>query len=662
MLDLVGDCSRFITGSFEIISTSSPHIYHSALALAPRKSIVWRLYQSHARPFVRVVHGVPVSWDTNVAATTRPSDINGVAWSPCNRFIATTWTDATTVDVLDPVTLQRLQTLQFPQDVPTTSATLAFSPDSRVLTCSGCNYQGQRVFVVSWDLQTGGIASIIKQQVPRQCNPGNPSITNSASGNVVGVYSSLDYNYDDKTNTLNTFIFGIASGVHTHSHSFNHNPRAPLLKNIWTEGEFLRFATASATSITIWEMGFTPDATPTEVGIFAAPDGFDPIAHLPVQLLPTPRRFALATLREVLVWDAQTFKFLFRCGPGDASFCWTMCISSNGRFFARSTVGSEVSLWKESPTGYELHKKITCIAYHFDLLLSPSGEWIIAFGGPTIWSWRTESPTTPPSSISTQTHQQDFVLAFSPHRELAVVAAQHGSTATVLDLKSGVLQLIINTSVGVWGLGVVRDTVFVIGDRKVITWNLTAGGRVPGAEVDIEDSSRTIDIRLSWDTRVTGASISPDSRHIAIIGVCYGTELFVYDTSTGARLMATATHRNIIAPHFSPDGRDIWCVDKSGEAEVREVGDRLELRLGGGNEEALRSTVEHPPEGYPWASSHGYRVTKDWWVLGPDGKRLLMLPPHWQSYAIQRVWNGQFLALLHRGLPEPVILDLGVEL
>ena len=35
-----------------------------------------------------------------------------------------------------------------------------------------------------------------------------------------------------------------------------------------------------------------------------------------------------------------------------------------------------------------------------------------------------------------------------------------------------------------------------------------------------------------------------------------------------------------------------------------------------------------------------------------------MLPPPWRSPVVQRAWNGQFLALLHGELPEPVILEL----
>ncbi|KAF9646351.1 hypothetical protein BDM02DRAFT_3061612, partial [Thelephora ganbajun] len=44
-LDLVDDCFRFVMRFFEIISTSCPHIYHSALPLCPRKSIVRSLYK-----------------------------------------------------------------------------------------------------------------------------------------------------------------------------------------------------------------------------------------------------------------------------------------------------------------------------------------------------------------------------------------------------------------------------------------------------------------------------------------------------------------------------------------------------------------------------------------------------------------------------------------
>ena len=347
-----------------------------------------------------------MSWDPNAAATTRPSAIDAAVWSPCNRFIAVTWRGTVTVDVLDSVTLQRLQTLKSPQDVPTMFRELAFSPDSRVLTYAGCTHRGQGVFVVSWDLQTGGIASTIWQYVsgwagaagkagrppPPRYIPRKLSIT--ANGGVVGVHT---HRSNVNADTPNTFIFDVASGVYTHSHSFG-SQKNPLLGNIWTQGEFLRFATANTTSITIWEVGSTPDATPKEVRTLPAPGGFD-LAELPVQLLPAPCRLALVAEEEVLVWDTLNSKFLLRRGELEASDNTKMCFSSNGRFFAYSTIGSEIPLWKESPTGYVLHQKFASSTPYPEVLLSPNGERIIAFGGPTIRSWRTEGPTTPPPDI-----------------------------------------------------------------------------------------------------------------------------------------------------------------------------------------------------------------------------------------------------------------------
>ena len=115
--DLANDCFRFVTGYLEVISASSRHIYHSALVVAPRNSIVRKLYELHAHPLTRIACGAPISWEASTAATARPSRIWRTVWSPCDRFIAITWIGTKTVDVLDSTTLQRLQTVEFPQDI-----------------------------------------------------------------------------------------------------------------------------------------------------------------------------------------------------------------------------------------------------------------------------------------------------------------------------------------------------------------------------------------------------------------------------------------------------------------------------------------------------------------------------------------------------------------
>ncbi|KAF9645707.1 hypothetical protein BDM02DRAFT_3065560, partial [Thelephora ganbajun] len=43
-VELASDCFRFVTGFFEVIDESAPHIYHSALAVSPQTSMVRKLY------------------------------------------------------------------------------------------------------------------------------------------------------------------------------------------------------------------------------------------------------------------------------------------------------------------------------------------------------------------------------------------------------------------------------------------------------------------------------------------------------------------------------------------------------------------------------------------------------------------------------------------
>ena len=63
------------------------------------------------------------------------------------------------------------------------------------------------------------------------------------------------------------------------------------------------------------------------------------------------------------------------------------------------------------------------------------------------------------------------------------------------------------------------------------------------------------------------------------------------------------------------------------------------------------------PELFPFDSTCGYEVTDDKWVLSPTQERLLWLPQHWRSYWKYRIWNRQFLGLIHRELSDVVILE-----
>ena len=450
-----------MTGYFEVISASAQHIYHSALVFVPQESIVRKLYESYAHPFTRVVHGLPMSWDATTAAITRSSArIEAVAWSPCNSFIAISFYSDIRIEILDSVTLQRLQTLEFLQawEKPAQHEALVFSPDSHVLTSFSRRDFSKERLVISWDLQTGGLAGVIGLG---WMETSRASIAYSANGKFVAVHcrnSFADDIFDDTAGDT-ILILDVTSSVHIHSHLFAST--VEFLNDIWTHEESLQFATFDVTAITIWEVGFASDAAPTEVETLPVAGNAEFAACYAesseedrcecFRFLPSPCRLAIIFQDEdkVAVWDVRKSKFLLYCT--DSTF-YSMSFSSDGHFFACSTLSSDIYLWKESPAGYILHQILAPNTAYPSPLLSRNGESIIVFSRSTIRLWRTKSFTTSPSSGSTRTpYNRNFVLDFSPDGMSTVVARQENNSVEVLNLKSGVLQSTIDAGMEVYG-------------------------------------------------------------------------------------------------------------------------------------------------------------------------------------------------------------------
>ena len=472
-----------------------------------------------------------------------------------------------------------------------------FSPDSRTLTYSGACYPDDdeygpdvELFIVCWTLQTGGVVSVIGWREPGNYFTGSSSITYSANGKMVGV---LHRSYDSPV-VAKIFICDITSGVCLHSHSFSDEIISS--EPIWTCGESLRFATAGSATITIWEVGFTSSATPTEVETISVPDDLNPGApHLErdsyrterVQFLPAPCRLVVVHSGIVLVWDVRNSRYLLR--QTDNMYHPRMSFSSDNRFFACSTRRSGVYLWKESPTGYILHEKLTSGTGIPAPLLSPNGESIIAFGGHAIRLWHTRGFATPPSSIPTRVsqHLEDFVLAFSPDGALAMFSRNTGSMVTVVDLKSGVPHLTIDASMEVRGVQVIENTAVVIGATKAITWDLWGGARVADARVNYEDSVRTISFNGSEDDDLVFALMSLDFHFIAQ-GTSDFESLYIYSASSGELLES---------------------IEFAMRRVVSTAAKSYRIPLGVGR---------------PKLSCCGYQVASGARVLGPDGKQLLM--------------------------------------
>jgi len=592
---------------------------------------VWKLYESHASPLIRVVQGLPTSWNPGIATKKTSSQINTVTWSPCSRLIAITYgityrTSNTIIEVLDAMT--------FKQHIGFKSSGwlqyLTFSPDTCLLSCVRMD-KGE---LISWDLQTGVSVSTISLELEKNAIG---SLTYSPCGIMVGVVSV-------STETAMICTYNILSGTNVCSHSV----QGLVLNKIWTDGENLQFATFESGTITIWEVGFISEHSAVKVKSLPIPDEFDP--SMDCIFFPTLSWLAYAFKDVVSVWDAQHSKLLLGF---DFEVVWDMSASSNGHFFAYGTDDREIYVWKESPTGYDCHQDIISgSTMGFSSLhphLSPDGGSIIVSQGSTLQLFHMTD-----FFIDIFQSANPFIVEFSPDKSLVVTARQEDNKAVVLDLKSGAPQLTIDTGMQVYCLKIVESSINVIGRGRIVTWNLPEQNHTLSASVDINDSvqTTTFDSSLLLGSLFSpSVPISPDLSYIAIVDLLKWS-LKVYEISTGKCLgsVESVTGDGL---WFTPDGQEVWYNTNNGMKGWMIVKSDL-------GQVELQPT-QHQPEGCPWESSYGYKVMHDGWVLGPSGKQLLWLPPHWQSKEVHRQWNGQFLALLHPDLPEVVILEFPGE-
>ena len=628
--------------------------------------MVREMYRQYARPLARVVYGLPTSWEPVIATLYHTNFSGATAWSPCNRFIAVA--TPRTVEIRDAVTLSLLSTFGSPPG--SQALRLGFCPDGRFLT--------QLTFggVLVRDLQTGGLVypTLPSEIFHNGLHVGYSdfSSTYSMDGNMLAVVC-LDRHAE-------TTIIATHDLSASHTHLCHVSEGHIIISPIWTHDKFIRFATAKPGYITIWEVEFALTNPPRAVESLPTPDEItNPEAFQVFLFLPTLSRLGISLQDTRLVWDARDSRLLLKISPVHA---YGMSFSSDGHFCA-CILGNteEVHVWKESPVGYVLHQKLGFVTLDVFAtpLLSPNGESIVMSFDSSVYLWHTKDPILPRNPTPT-TDQRDIILGFSPNETLAAFVRDRGKTVLILDLQSGDPRLAIDTSMEVKSLGVTGSAILVVGEEKVITWNL-----------DLEDGKANVynSVRITtFDPSPTSCigrpfihtSVSPDLSRVVASGRAEGWSVGVeiYDVSTG-RCLAGVTSRigvfeslsayggfkvtdirviedtDIFKPWFTPDGREIWGVPRR-----KSLVDRWEIiedSESGVTKLQPLGTTTSPPGVLPWGSSRGYGVTRDGWILSPARRPLVWLPHRWRSGERNRTWCGRFLGLLHPELPEVVILE-----
>ena len=581
-------------------------------------------------------------------------NIECTAWSPCGKFIAIGCPGSVMgIQILDAMTLNRIKWIDPPQ---CNIKSLTFSAENHLL---GQFSNGSGVFT-SWDLETGYPTSSISieqssshsqhhpidssgsfyQEMQKITSPKAISIIYSECGTMFGVLF--------KGSSTTIAIYQVSSGMVIHTRQI----KKSALDKMWIYEKHLRYATFVPEAITIWEVGFTPEHPPIKVESLPVPSDFDLTQEY--LFLPTLSQLAFIPMSTidagtVRIWDAQHSKFLLDStivkGPRNVTF------STDGHFFACGSGGSEIYLWKGSPTGYYLYQTLISSSRARQTpckpLLSPDGQVIIASAGPTLQMWHTTDLATSPIIVP-NLNNKPFIVEFSLDESLVASAQLGGNIATVVNLKSGVPQLSMDTGMKIYGLRAARGCVVIVGSGKIVTWSL------PMEDCSPDTGHCVQTVLFDYSTvpdPIPTATISPDFNYVVFRDpnrIIMGRGMQMYHIATGWYNLPLTGY----IPYFTPNGQEVWCHHPDGRGEGCAI--------------AQDSVDGHPQpqyitqpqlEGCPWLPLHGYIVV-DAWLLDSKGKQLLWLPPPWRSQKNNTKWSGQFLAFLNPELPDPVILEL----
>ena len=141
------DSQRFLLESFDLISNSPSHIYHSALPLSPPSSWLHKCYTAQFLQEARVVGGLPAEWGTCSRAITLSKTPLGIA---C-------WKDILAIGSVEVSHILILSTITGSQISVFSGHTgwvmsLAFSFSGTLLVSGGYDATAKL-----WDVQTGGV-------------------------------------------------------------------------------------------------------------------------------------------------------------------------------------------------------------------------------------------------------------------------------------------------------------------------------------------------------------------------------------------------------------------------------------------------------------------------------------------------------------------------
>ncbi|KAG9080448.1 hypothetical protein FRC06_006566, partial [Ceratobasidium sp. 370] len=352
------DMYRFVLAFYDAISESAPHLYVSALALAPEKSEVAQRMRSRFRNMVVVTEGAQEEWTPCLRVIWGASEVNSAAFSPdghrvaagCGDHTVRIWDAETGAAVLEPL-----------KGHSGGVQSVVFSPDC-LRVASGSDDKTVRV----WDAETG---TMVLEPFEGH------------SGCVCSVAFSLDgrriaSGSDDRTVRVWDAETGAAqlgplAGHRREVYSVAFSPDGRRLVSgsrdqtirVWDAetGAELLMAPQASTNVMVYSVAFSPDGRRIVSGSYDAavrvwdagtgaallgPLRTGLTSVLSVMFSPDGRRIISGSSdRAVRVWDAETGASLLEPLRGHSGAVTSVAFSPDNRRIVSGSTDRTVRIW-----------------------------------------------------------------------------------------------------------------------------------------------------------------------------------------------------------------------------------------------------------------------------------------------------------------------------
>ncbi|KAJ7238833.1 WD40-repeat-containing domain protein [Mycena haematopus] len=561
VLKFVTDAKRFITFFWEAINQSAPHIYLSALALAPEKSEITKRFSHEFPQLLTVTKGRMKQWPSTIVVLEGPSGFSSVVFSPDGKRIVSGSYDKT-VRIWDAETGAKLRDLLGGHTDLVTS--VAFSPDSKRIVF-GSSDKTVRI----WDAETGAEL--------RNPLEGHTDVVTSVAFSPDG--KRIVSGSDDKT----VRIWDAETGAELRDPLGGHTD---LVTSVAFSPDGKRIVSGSYDkTVRIWdaETGAKlrdplEEHTDLVTSVAFSPDG--------------KRIVSGSSDKTVRIWDAETGAELRNPLEGHTDVVTSVAFSPDGKRIVSGSSDKTVRIW-DAETGAELRNPLEG---HTDVVtsvaFSPDGKRIVSGSSDkTVRIWDAETGAELRDPLEGHTYLVTSV-AFSPDGK-RIVSGSYDKTVRIWDAETGAelrdpLEGHTNS---------VTSVAFSPDGKRIVSGSYDKTVRIWDAETGAE----LRDPLGGHTDLVTSVAFSPDSKRI--VSGSYDKTVRIWDAETGAKLRdPLGGHTDwVTSVAFSPDGKRIVSGSYDKTVRIWDAETGAELR--------------DPLEG------HTYLVTSV--AFSPDGKRIV---------------------------------------